>query len=233
MTFIGQVALDPQLFPNGAGKVAYAFITDDEDIDTWGSDFGESAVIVQPSDHVPEVLTQAVAIGPTSVEPEEPEDAEVLAERLARQARAENLLERDKQRWMAQLKLDDPEQHARILEGEARVAQLMAESAADDDEAAQRARDEAVELLVELTYREDPDFVPEGQGNDEYWEALEGDKIGGTPLFIQADEFPDDTHRWLLLFQLSDNELNINFGTGVGYAFVDEDCRMGRLLWQC
>src|SRR5947208_3527423 len=52
MFFIGQVALDPNVFGNIQGRMAYVFMTDGDDyVDgTWKPDGGENAVIVQPGD---------------------------------------------------------------------------------------------------------------------------------------------------------------------------------------
>jgi uncharacterized protein YwqG len=94
-----------------------------------------------------------------------------------------------------------------------------------------------------LTKGNDPDFVSEetrfascseAQTHD-YFRALEGNKIGGTPTFIQSDEFPPGG-AWALLLQLDSTAVpfRINFGdAGVGYAFVSHDATQGRFLWQC
>lgn len=50
MTFIGQIKLEAELFPEHAGKMAYLFMTDGE-VDTWEPDCGENAVIIQPNGH--------------------------------------------------------------------------------------------------------------------------------------------------------------------------------------
>lgn len=50
MHFIGQISIDPQLFGGEPGRMAYLFMTDDEDVDsTWDSAGGENALIIQPS----------------------------------------------------------------------------------------------------------------------------------------------------------------------------------------
>ncbi len=105
-----------------------------------------------------------------------------------------------------------------------------------------RLRPISIEFAVNLTPTEDPDFVEQGQRakwDDGHWKryqaALEGNKIGGTPFFIQNDEFPRDTSRKLLL-QLDSARVPfyINFGdAGVGYAFLSEDGQSGKFLWQC
>lgn len=49
MRFICQILLDNRLFPDGENKVAYIFMTDEEDFvnGTWEPDSGENAVIIQ------------------------------------------------------------------------------------------------------------------------------------------------------------------------------------------
>ena len=51
MQFIGQVAIDPRVFPNAVARMAYIFMTDLDGGDlTWDPDAGENAVILQPGD---------------------------------------------------------------------------------------------------------------------------------------------------------------------------------------
>ena len=67
-------------------------------------------------------------------------------------------------------------------------------------------------------------------------DALLVNKVGGTPFFIQADEFPDEDSTWRLLLQLDSANVpfSVNFGdAGVGYAFVSDDGKQARFLWQC
>ncbi|MBX2811432.1 MAG: DUF1963 domain-containing protein [Myxococcales bacterium] len=88
----------------------------------------------------------------------------------------------------------------------------------------------------------DPAFVPireRTEWSDEQWiqyeRALDGNKIGGTPIFLQNDEFPGPGE-WFLLLQLDSTSVPfyINFGdAGVGYAFLSTDGRTGKFLWQC
>jgi len=49
MLFIGQIVVDPLLFPIAPGRIAYIFITRENDgsIETWAPDAGESAVVIQ------------------------------------------------------------------------------------------------------------------------------------------------------------------------------------------
>jgi hypothetical protein len=108
---------------------------------------------------------------------------------------------------------------------------------------AARLTPQPCEFAVALAEGEDPDFVAEETRFDtfseaqtrDYFAALEGNKLGGTPMFIQSDEFPTDGP-WRLLLQLDAPSVPfyINFGdAGVGYVFVSDDGTQGRLLWQC
>ncbi|HWE18670.1 MAG TPA: YwqG family protein [Hyphomicrobiaceae bacterium] len=68
MRFICQIALEQDIFPGASGKMAYVFMTDeDEYVDgTWEPDGGENAVIVQPGRC--EVRVAALASGPSLYE---------------------------------------------------------------------------------------------------------------------------------------------------------------------
>lgn len=101
---------------------------------------------------------------------------------------------------------------------------------------------EACECAVSLALAEEPDFTPEAARGDwsdaafeEYAEALDGNKIGGTPIFLQDDEFPEGDG-WRLLLQLDSTcvPFYVNFGdAGIAYAFLNADGSAGRMLWQC
>jgi hypothetical protein len=110
-----------------------------------------------------------------------------------------------------------------------------------------RLKPQACEFVVTLSTDEDPDFISEDSWLDiedeEEWqrlhipyvEALEGNKIGGTPLFLQYDEFPQG-ESWNLLLQLDSTivPFDINFGdAGIGYVFLSTDGRIAKMLWQC
>ncbi len=60
-----------------------------------------------------------------------------------------------------------------------------------------------------------------------------GVKSGGSPYWIQGEEFPFDP--WFLVFQAEDDDLPIavNFGTGIGYCFANAQLTEAKLLWQC
>lgn len=101
---------------------------------------------------------------------------------------------------------------------------------------------EPCEFAVRLEVDEDPEFVPDvervgwdNEASDQYLLDLEGNKIGGTPGFLQGDEFPEGGP-WRLLLQIDSTDVpfDINFGdAGIGYAFISEDGRSGKFLWQC
>lgn len=100
-----------------------------------------------------------------------------------------------------------------------------------------------VELSVDLTPSKEPVFIPEIMRLDlseeeceEYWNKIEGNKIGGTPCFLQGDEFPGGDTSWLLLMQLDscDVPFSVNFGdSGISYAFINKEGTVGKFLWQC
>lgn len=171
MQFIAQIALDPEIFPGTAGKVAYLFMTsdDDEAAETWDPDSGDNAVIIQPNGilHVP---VAPLRHGPTLFEPIEVEN---------------NLYE----------------------------PQLR-------------------EFTVSLTTEEEQPLI-----QDDQYDNLSGNKIGGTPYFIQSEEYPhDQPENWSLLLQLDSENVPfyINFGdAGIGYAFINKAGTLGKFLWQC
>ena len=101
---------------------------------------------------------------------------------------------------------------------------------------------EPCEFTVQGPVSDDPDFVPESeraQWPEEKWEkyanTLDGNKIGGTPIFMQGDEFPGPGS-WKLLLELDSTRVPffVNFGdAGIAYAFLLEDGSVGKFLWQC
>lgn len=58
-------------------------------------------------------------------------------------------------------------------------------------------------------------------------------KIGGSPQWIQGEEFPFPNAR--LVLQMADDAapIGVNFGTGAAYVFVDSSGQKGAMLWQC
>jgi uncharacterized protein YwqG len=100
----------------------------------------------------------------------------------------------------------------------------------------------ACEFKVKLTFSEDMEFVSEEElctweeeKRTEYSMKLEGNKIAGTPGFLQGDEFPHEETRKLLI-QLDSTHIpfDIDFGdAGIGYGFVNEEGTIAKFLWQC
>lgn len=97
------------------------------------------------------------------------------------------------------------------------------------------------EFLVELESGEDPDWVDpwasdwDDETIDRYCRSVEGNKIGGTPGFLQRPEWPTG-EGWRRLLQLDSTRVpfELNFGdAGVGYAFLSGDGTRGKFLWQC
>lgn len=101
---------------------------------------------------------------------------------------------------------------------------------------------ESCTFAVKLTSGEDPAFIPEAalvrmpeEQAKLYRSALAGNKLGGTPGFLQGDELPI-AEPWHLLLQLDSTQVPfwINFGdAGIGYAFMNAAGTEGRFLWQC
>jgi uncharacterized protein YwqG len=101
---------------------------------------------------------------------------------------------------------------------------------------------ESCEFSVTLKPVEDLDFAEEterAKWDEAAWETyaskLDGNKVGGSPLFIQSTEFPS-AGRWRLLLQLDSTKVpfHVNFGdAGVGYLFLSEDGQVAKFLWQC
>jgi uncharacterized protein YwqG len=101
---------------------------------------------------------------------------------------------------------------------------------------------EPCEFGIQTTVSEDPAFVPESERakwSEEKWEeyanALDGNKVGGTPIFMQGDEYPGPGS-WKLLLQPDSTRVPffVNFGdAGIAYAFLSEDGTRGKFLWQC
>lgn len=183
MRFLCQIELDERIFPAAAGKMAFIFITDeDEYIDgTWEPDGGENCVVIQPSSTPLVVKVASLLTGPSLYTMREVAGANRLV----------------------------PFEQA---------------------------------YGTKLSIGEDPEYQPSSvrhDWSDEQFDAyaseLEGNKIGGTPIFLQNDEFPSE-ESWNLLLQLDLTQVpfSVNFGdAGVAYAFIDPEGSQGKLLWQC
>lgn len=183
MRFICQIRLDDHIFPGGDGKMAYIFMTDEEEYvdDAWEPDAGENAVIIQPEGKT-DIACADVRRGPC------------IKKRMQ-------------------------------IDGEGPYADVESEFA------------------VKLTNGEDADFIPledladkSDDDAEEHLRTLVGNKVGGTPAFLQGDAFPEGDDGWTLLLQLHSAQVpfDINFGdVGVGYAFINKDATRGKFLWQC
>lgn len=97
-----------------------------------------------------------------------------------------------------------------------------------------------VEYAVALEPGEDPDQLDENmahqqghEGWDAFTEHWRDQKIGGTPAFLENEEYPRGGP-WRLLFQLDETGLpfSVNFGVGIGYGFLSADGQQGKFLWQ-
>jgi uncharacterized protein YwqG len=87
------------------------------------------------------------------------------------------------------------------------------------------------EFSVELELRDDPE---RGFADDSDGDAYEGVKIGGAPIFLQGEEYPEG-EGWRLLLQLDSASVpfSVNFcDAGVGYAFISKDGLQGKFLRQ-
>ena len=101
---------------------------------------------------------------------------------------------------------------------------------------------EACSYVAKLTFSDDPDYIPASKLQElpseqvlVYRTTLEGNKLGGSPGFLQFDELPF-SEKWQLLLQLDSTKIPfwINFGdAGVGYLFLNEAGKEGKFLWQC
>ncbi|MGE3317961.1 MAG: DUF1963 domain-containing protein [Candidatus Berkiella sp.] len=94
------------------------------------------------------------------------------------------------------------------------------------------------EYEVELRTREEdyqvmPDLLDE-EAYKAYFRQLSGNKIGGTPLFVQGEEYPKGFSRLLLQLDSTNLPFEIPFGdSGTGYLFINESATIGKFLWQC
>lgn len=89
----------------------------------------------------------------------------------------------------------------------------------------------------------DPEFIDADtfremsqQDKEAYADAVDGNKVGGTPNFFQADQWPGgDEHGWKLLLQLNANSLPFDLNIGGAatlFAFVSPDYTRGCVVVQ-
>ena len=181
MQFICQIALDAEIFGEMQGRMAYIFMTDDEDVDnTFDPESGENAVVIQPG-HFAEPI-KLLVVGSTL------ESGDMSHRKVEFVARLQPGEDSD-------------------FENEADRFKRMNGLGAKD---------------IEKEYAK--------------MESMSSNKIGGTPQFLQRDEFPDESGDWKLLLELDSNTelFYVNFGdSGIGYAFINHDGTKGKFLWQC
>ncbi|MDB6124537.1 MAG: hypothetical protein JWQ71_3530 [Pedosphaera sp.] len=191
MQFIGQFTLDPELFGGAPDRMAYLFMTNEEDApteSTWEPNGGENAVIIQPGGN--SMPTISSPNGPAL------------------------------QSWV---------ETSRSV-----VGKLMGKPS-------KRVLEDC-EFGVKLVSADDPEFLQEREFSklskeecEEYLLSLRGNKLGGTPEFIQGPEFPfPDSRKLLLQLDSGSVPFEINFGdAGVGYVFLSADGSQAKFLWQC
>jgi uncharacterized protein YwqG len=109
-------------------------------------------------------------------------------------------------------------------------------------EGKERLQKQTCEISFNLVESDDILFISEDDRfklSEEEAAAVTGDldenKIGGSPVFMQGDEFPfEDNCQLLVQLDSCSVPFSINFGdAGVGYAFLNEDGTEARFLWQC
>lgn len=161
--FVCQIALDTTLFPDAQGQMAYLFMSNEEDAETWDPEFSDNAVIIQPGTFREELKVENISEGPTLLDNEY--DVELR--------------------------------------------------------------------LKQEPYNVTPDLLDE-ESYKEYVKDLSINKIGGTPLFIQGDEYPKGFERLLMQLNSTDVPFHINFGdSGTGYVFINATATQAKFLWQC
>jgi uncharacterized protein YwqG len=80
------------------------------------------------------------------------------------------------------------------------------------------------------------EFGVEVVGTEIDEDELEGSRLGGTPEFMQGEEYPEPKEEWKFLAQLDSCTLpfEVNFGdAGIAYVFVNQSATEGKFLWQC
>lgn len=181
MQFIGQVAIDPELFPESRAQMAYIFATDASisttvTLKTWDPSMGESAVVLQPGGTLL-VETSSTATGPT-----------VLTD--------------------------------------------VSGGVGEDER--------EITYLMSTERHTDPPFIAfEDRWNfteaewTAYNEATDPDKIGGTPWFLQSDEFPMCGAAATLIIQFFAIPFVLNLADGgTASVFMDPQGTVGGFLYQ-
>lgn len=222
MTFIGQIRIEGPLFGNPQPfKMAYLFMTDVEDseesdLQTYDPEAGENAVVIQPGTY--QGLARPLFTGPT-VEvntlsyntipdarlPDQPVDSVWSLDELVAKA--------DEFRSLYPFTPLEP-----ALGSEFAIFTQRAEEHPYISEVERITAHFSAERMEEM---------------DRIAQSWEGTKIGGSPAWVQNEQFPFDD--WLLLFQATEDRLPVavNFGTGMVYCFINKALTIGKMLWQC
>jgi len=103
-----------------------------------------------------------------------------------------------------------------------------------------RSRGKPFEYGVDLTFGEDPEPVSEtvfrtwdAASQQSYSKSLLGTKVGGTPAWVQGEEYPGREFRKLVLQLEADHPVPLAFGdAGVGFIFIDERGEHAKFVWQ-
>jgi len=102
------------------------------------------------------------------------------------------------------------------------------------------ANEKQCEYSVQLHAHEDSQFIPEYEQrtssdkvSNKYHKSNFKTKLGGTPYFIQSDEFPKPG-KWQLLLQLKGNDLpfDVDFNLGCAYVFINSEGTSAKFVWQ-
>jgi len=161
--FVGQIEIERSLFPDSFCRMAYLFMSIEDDAQTWDPDSGDNAVIVQPGTPRTHVKVENMSEGPSLLDKE----------------------------FTVEL----------------------------------RTKEEAYQVV--------PDLLEEDAYKD-YFRQLSGNKMGGTPLFVQGEEYPKGFERLLLQLDSTQLPFSINFGdSGTGYLFINSNGTQAKFLWQC
>ncbi|MPQ31638.1 DUF1963 domain-containing protein [Clostridium estertheticum] len=102
------------------------------------------------------------------------------------------------------------------------------------------AKNRNFQYIPKIVESFDPDFIVEKEYNlldvssqNEYFESVDKNKIGGTPSFFRGDEWPEGD--WKLLLQLKTNFLPFKLILGdmpVMYVFISHDFKRSGILIQ-
>lgn len=175
MVFLGQVAIDQDLFPGAWAEMAYVFMSDSPTADIWDPNSGENAVIPQPGSPPATVRFEQLREGPTI------------------------------RKWDQAI--------ATSSEGPAEFGTTLVPQA-------------------EPPYVSAPYEVMSKEDARDHIARLVGNKVGGSPVFPQQEEFPFSD--WRLLLQLEQILLPFvaDFAMGCCFVFSNATVSEARLVFQ-